>query len=100
MVTGPEPDLAGRTAVLVDDGIATGGTAIAAVAWARARGATRVVLAVPVAPRETARELRDVFDDVDRRRWTPLPFFAVGSGTSGSTRCGTRRCAPRSPATG
>lgn len=44
----PAPDLAGRTAILVDDGIATGSTAIAAVRWARAAGAARVVLEVPV----------------------------------------------------
>ena len=43
--------LAGRTAVVVDDGIATGSTARAACQVARAHGAARVVLAVPVAPR-------------------------------------------------
>lgn len=43
----PAPDLAGRTAILVDDGIATGSTAIAAIRWARAAGASRVVLEVP-----------------------------------------------------
>ncbi len=47
---GREP-LTGRTAVVVDDGIATGSTARAACQVARAHGAARVVLAVPVAPR-------------------------------------------------
>ena len=44
--------LQGRTAVIVDDGIATGSTARAACRVARAQGAARVVLAVPVAPRD------------------------------------------------
>ena len=56
---GPSPplDLTGRTAIVVDDGIATGGTARAALRAARARGARRVVLAVPVAPPEAVRAL-------------------------------------------
>ena len=48
----PPLALAGRTAILVDDGIATGATTRAACRVARAAGAARVVLAVPVAPRE------------------------------------------------
>jgi putative phosphoribosyl transferase len=47
----PREPLAGRTAIVVDDGIATGSTARAACQVARAHGAARVVLAVPVAPR-------------------------------------------------
>lgn len=64
----PAVPLAGRTALVVDDGIATGATARAACAVARARRAARVVLATPVIARTTARELRDsdppVADDV------------------------------------
>jgi predicted phosphoribosyltransferase len=64
----PAVPLLGRTAVVVDDGIATGATARAACAVARARGAAAVVLATPVIARSTARELRDadppVADDV------------------------------------
>ncbi len=56
--------LAGRDVVIVDDGIATGGTARAAVAVARARGARRVVLAAPVAAPDTVAVLRTVADDV------------------------------------
>ena len=54
----------GRTAVVVDDGLATGFTARAAVEVARSRGATRVVLAVPVAPPDIVAALGEVADDV------------------------------------
>lgn len=67
----------GRTAVIVDDGVATGATAHAACLIARQRGADRVVLAVPVAPRGWTRRLRDVADDLiclDE----PRRFYAVG----------------------
>ena len=46
----PAPELAGRIAVVVDDGVATGATAVAALRWARAAGAERVVFAAPVGP--------------------------------------------------
>ncbi len=46
----PPAEPAGKIAIVVDDGIATGGTATAAVRWARRAGASRVILAVPVAP--------------------------------------------------
>lgn len=69
--------LAGKTVVVVDDGIATGGTAVAAVRWAKAQGAKRVVLAVPVAPREAATKLSKEADEVVCLT-TPEPFFAVG----------------------
>ena len=52
-------DVAGRTAILVDDGIATGVTAIAAVRWLRDRGAARVIAAVPVCPAGAFEKLRD-----------------------------------------
>jgi predicted phosphoribosyltransferase len=56
--------LAGRTCLLVDDGLATGATMIAAVRWARSRGATRVVAAVPVGARQSTALLRDEADAV------------------------------------
>src|SRR5262249_7838758 len=59
------------------DGLAAGGTARAAVRVARARGAERVVLAVPVAPPETVAALRADADDVVAVE-TPEPFFAIG----------------------
>lgn len=60
----PGVELRGRSAVVVDDGLATGATARAAVAVVRARGAARVVLAVPVAPPAAVRALAAVADDV------------------------------------
>jgi len=57
-------DLGGRTAVLVDDGLATGATMIAAIRWARAQGAARVVVAVPVAAVQGTEALRAEADAV------------------------------------
>jgi len=73
----PPVDVAGRTAVVVDDGVATGGTAVAALRWARAQSAERVVLAVPVAPPQTMSLLQHEADEVVALA-TPEPFFAVG----------------------
>jgi putative phosphoribosyl transferase len=73
----PAIPLQGRTVVIVDDGLATGGTARAAVRVARERGAARVILAVPVAPPETVATLRRDADDVVAVE-TPEPFFAIG----------------------
>ncbi|QDZ13812.1 phosphoribosyltransferase [Humibacter ginsenosidimutans] len=69
--------LAGRTAVIVDDGLATGATARAACAVARAEGAASVVLAVPVAPPDWEPQPgvdADEFVCVAR----PRGFFAIG----------------------
>src|ERR687898_2850072 len=73
----PAFPLEGRTVVIVDDGLATCGTARAAVRVARERGAAQVVLAVPVAPAETVATLRRDADDVVAVE-TPEPFFAIG----------------------
>jgi putative phosphoribosyl transferase len=54
----------GRTVIVVDDGLATGGTARAAIEVVRARGAARVVLAVPIAPTDTVAALQAVADEV------------------------------------
>jgi predicted phosphoribosyltransferase/dienelactone hydrolase len=74
----PPLALAGCTAVVVDDGLATGYTARAAVAAARARGAAAVVLAVPVAAPETVAEFASL---VDRVVCVEMPdfLFAVGA---------------------
>jgi putative phosphoribosyl transferase len=73
----PPPDLAGRVAILVDDGLATGSTMRAAVAAARAAGPARVVVAVPTAPASTCEQLRREADEVVCVT-TPRPFRAVG----------------------
>jgi len=73
----PPVNVAGKVAVVVDDGVATGGTAVAAVRWAKAQGASTVVLAVPVAPGAALGRLRKEADDVVVLA-APEPFFAVG----------------------
>ncbi|MEV0979346.1 phosphoribosyltransferase family protein [Streptomyces sp. NPDC049915] len=73
----PPLDLAGRTVILVDDGLATGATARAAVRWARRQGPERVVLAVPVAAPESADLLSLEADDVVCLH-RPADFRAVG----------------------
>jgi putative phosphoribosyl transferase len=60
----PRVDLRGRSAVLVDDGLATGATMIAAARWAHAREASRVVVAVPVGAAETIAALRNEVDEI------------------------------------
>jgi len=70
-------DVAGKVAIVVDDGVATGGTALAAVRWAKAQGASKVVLAVPVAPGAALGRLSKEADDVMVLA-APEPFFAVG----------------------
>jgi predicted phosphoribosyltransferase/pimeloyl-ACP methyl ester carboxylesterase len=70
-------DLRGRTVVVVDDGIATGSTARAACGIVRARGAARVVLAVPVAPPDWTHRLAGVADELVCVG-TPSPFYAIG----------------------
>ena len=77
---GREPfPLAGRTAVIVDDGVATGATAKAACQVARARGASRVVLAVPIGADDTVERFAGYADEVVCLQ-TPAFFYAVGQG--------------------
>jgi putative phosphoribosyl transferase len=73
----PAVSVEGKVVVVVDDGVATGGTAAAALRWARRQGASRVVLAVPVAPQEGMARLAEEADDVVVLA-TPRPFYAVG----------------------
>ncbi len=71
--------LQGRIAVIVDDGIATGATAQAACRVARAEGAARVVLAIPIGATDTAEQFAQYADEVVVLH-TPVPYFAVGQG--------------------
>lgn len=70
-------ELAGRTVVVVDDGIATGASMVAAVRALRGCGVARVIVAAPVAPREVVTRLEL---DADRVVvvWAPEEFYAVG----------------------
>lgn len=71
--------LTGRIAVIVDDGIATGATAKAACQVARAHGADKVVLAVPIGPDDIVARFAGYADEVVCLA-TPALFFAVGQG--------------------
>ncbi|MFF4618124.1 phosphoribosyltransferase [Nonomuraea jabiensis] len=73
----PLPALEGREVIVVDDGLATGGTARAALRAVAAAKPARVILAVPVGARETVGSLRREADEVVVLR-TPIDFRAVG----------------------
>ena len=73
----PPPAVAGRRVIVVDDGLATGGTARAALRSLRAAGASSLVLAVPVAPPSTAEAMRAEADEVVILA-TPRRFASVG----------------------
>jgi putative phosphoribosyl transferase len=72
------PDVRDRTIILVDDGLATGATMRAAAAVIRGQSPARLVVAVPVAPKETCAALRSEVDEVICLV-TPEPFHSVGS---------------------
>jgi predicted phosphoribosyltransferase len=74
----PAPDVRGHTAILVDDGLATGASMKAAVDALRAQDPARIVVAVPVAPPETCAEFENEVDEVICAA-TPRPFFGVGT---------------------
>jgi putative phosphoribosyl transferase len=73
----PPVDVTGKTVILVDDGIATGASMLAAVRAVRANGPLQVVVAVPVGPPSTCRELATEADDVICAAMPP-GFEAVG----------------------
>lgn len=73
----PGRDIQRRTVVIVDDGIATGSTVRAAARVARAMGASRVVVATPVAPADIVDRLGPDVDEVVASA-TPDPFWAIG----------------------
>ncbi|HUV05528.1 MAG TPA: phosphoribosyltransferase family protein [Armatimonadota bacterium] len=74
----PFPDIEGKTVILVDDGVATGYTTVAAARTIRRKHPAELVLAVPVAPPESLVRLIPEVDDLVVLE-TPQPFFSVGS---------------------
>jgi putative phosphoribosyl transferase len=74
----PAETVAGRSAIVVDDGIATGTTVRAALRALRRRKPKRLILAVPVAPRDTLRDLGSEVDDLVCLE-QPEPFYAIGA---------------------
>jgi putative phosphoribosyl transferase len=73
----PPPDVHGKTVILVDDGLATGSTMLAAVEALRRLGPARIIVAVPVASPDTCELLKEKVDEVVCAV-TPEPFYAVG----------------------
>jgi putative phosphoribosyl transferase len=73
----PALEVSGRTVIVVDDGVATGVTNLAALCALRQRGPRRLILAVPVCPPETARRLRENADEVICLQ-APPRFLGVG----------------------
>ena len=73
----PRREVAGRTVILIDDGVATGATLRAATAAIRRLAPARIVVAVPTAPPDTCERLRAEADEVVCLD-TPEPFLAVG----------------------
>src|SRR5437879_5325909 len=73
----PSPELRDRVVILVDDGLATGATMRAAVKALRQRGAAKIVVAVPVGPPDTCREIEQEADETVCLS-TPPFFQAVG----------------------
>jgi len=73
----PPPDVRGKTVILVDDGLATGSTMLAAVRALREQQPARIAVAVPVASPDTCELLRAYVDEVVCAA-TPEPFYAVG----------------------
>jgi predicted phosphoribosyltransferase len=73
----PPPEVRGKTVLLVDDGLATGATMLAAIKALRQQEAGRIVVAVPIASPETCDQMRGHVDDIICAV-TPEPFYAVG----------------------
>jgi predicted phosphoribosyltransferase len=74
----PEPVLSGRTVIVVDDGLATGATMLAAVAALRSAHPARIIAAAPVGATDTCAALRRAADDCICAA-TPEPFYGVGA---------------------
>lgn len=73
--------LKGKIVILVDDGIATGATILSAAKWIREKqDCQKLIIAVPVAPRDTINKIREIIDDTDDIivLYSPDPFISVG----------------------
>jgi predicted phosphoribosyltransferase len=74
----PRPDLKGKTVIIVDDGIATGSTMLAAIHVIRKQQPAKIVVAVPVGPPDTVRRIAEQADEMICLL-TPPMFFAIGA---------------------
>ena len=72
-------NIEGKTAVIVDDGIATGYTMLAAINEIRGRKPAKIVVAIPITPEDTARELEKITDDLVSIEIDPYYLGAVGA---------------------
>jgi predicted phosphoribosyltransferase len=73
----PEPEFGGKILIVVDDGIATGSTMKASIAYLKKAKTAKIVAAVPVGPPDTIQELKQEVDEVVCL-YTPASFYAVG----------------------
>ena len=71
-------DLSGKVAILVDGGVATGATMFAAIKWLKTQGLRKIIVAIPVGPRDTIDKLRDIVDEVVVLH-SPSIFGVVGA---------------------
>ena len=74
----PSPDLAGKVVILVDDGVATGATILATIRAIKGQGPLKLILAVPVGPRDSIESLRQEVDQLYCLH-APEVFWAVGA---------------------
>lgn len=72
-----EPNISNKIVIIVDDGIATGATMLAAIASIRKKKPLEIVVAIPVAPIETLKKIKEHADEIVCL-YTPEPFFAIG----------------------
>ena len=72
------PEVKDKTVIIIDDGIATGFTILAVIKAVKKQGAKKIILAIPVGPRETIEEFKEIVDEVICL-YIPEKFYAVGS---------------------
>ena len=78
-LNGKIPDINGKNVIIIDDGLATGYTALVAGLYARNLGAKKLILAVPVCPRDSLQRAYKVYQNVVCYELVDTPFFAVGA---------------------